>query len=226
MARSGSGSAATVAEQIPTRASALRCSGLGDSSSGTSGSLRTMRSTAFTTTRPSAAGRRPSNSSWRPSGSCHHEKLRSWLKVDRLRGGDSRELVALGLDGARRDPLGPGEKTALGLGGGEPGELHDLVHPEAARAEGLRGQGQGLQGVGGCDPAPRLPVGDAVAHLQPVGHVVGSVVLPHPTTVGLGDEGEEPPLLRADSNMARVHLGEERGVVGQGRGVVAGRGAG
>ncbi len=77
VARSGSGSAATLAEQIATRASARRCPGLGESSAGTCGSLRIMRCTALTTTRPSADGRRPSNSSCRPSGSCHQSKLRS-----------------------------------------------------------------------------------------------------------------------------------------------------
>ena len=109
-----------------------------------------------------------------------------------------------------RHPLGPGKEVLLRLGSREPRELNDLVHPEPATSERLGDPWQGLQGVGGVDPSPRLPVGDAVAHPDPVGHVVGSFFLPHGSAVGFGDERQEQLLLRAQTRMTGVHLAQER----------------
>src|SRR6266540_6683271 len=101
-------------------------------------------------------------------------------------------------------PPGPGDQPGLGLWGGEPGELDHLVDAQLPRGERLGQQGEVLQGVGRGDPPAGLPVGDPVAHPQPVGHVPGPRVSPGLTPVNVCDEREQLSLGQADTAVRRI----------------------
>ena len=99
------------------------------------------------------------------------------LGIGRLLDRSCGNKIPSATDGRTRDPCCPGKKPFLGLGGGEPAELHDLVDRQVTGGEGLGDPRQVSQGMRGRDPAKGLPVGDPVAHGQPVGHVSGTPVL-------------------------------------------------
>lgn len=51
--------------------------------------------------------------------------------------------------------------------------------------------GQVLEGVRGADPSPGLPLGDALAHREPVRHVASPRATPEPTAIDLGDQAKQ-----------------------------------
>src|SRR6266542_555295 len=171
VARSGSGSAPMRAEHRATRASALRASTHQPSSPpGMTGSCSARRSNALATTAPWPRGAPRTARTWMTRRST----TRTGSGPARPRGppgGTDWPGPPLCLIAPQDTPLGPGDQPSLGLGGGEPGELHHLVDAELPRGERLGDLGESLQGVGRGDPPPGLPIGDAVAHPQPVGHV-------------------------------------------------------
>ena len=120
--------------------------------------------------------------------------------LDRSRGGKT----PIATDGRTRDPSRPGTEPSLGLGGGEPAELHDLVDRQHTGGQRVDDTRQVLQGAGRRDPATGLPVGDPVAHGQPVGHVSGTPVSPQLPAIPLRDELEHRSLGITDSGMAGV----------------------
>ena len=111
-------------------------------------------------------------------------------------------------DGSARDTLRPHDQPRLVLGRREPCELHDLVDPELARAEGLPQARQGPQGARGHDPTARPPFRDPVAHAQPVSRVARAVAFPVACLVETRDQHEEVEVRRADARVGRVDVVE------------------
>jgi hypothetical protein len=58
--------------------------------------------------------------------------------------------------------------------------------------------------MGRGDPPPRLPVGDAVAHGEPVGHVVRAVVAPDLAEIRVGDQTQQLSLFPTDARVGCV----------------------
>src|SRR6266511_4654674 len=119
---------------------------------------------------PGPGGARRTARTWMTRPKYHQDRVRacsaSWASWrDRL------ARSPLCLIAPQDTPLGPGDQPSLGLCRDEPGELHYLVDAELPRGERLGDLGESLQGVGRGDPPPGLPIGDAVAHPQTVGHV-------------------------------------------------------
>ena len=98
----------------------------------------------------------------------------------------------------------PSDQPCLGFEGGEPGELDDLVDPELARREGSGQVGQVFEGVACGDPAPRLPLRDALADREPLRHVARSRATPDLKPIHLGDRAEHLALDPRRLSMCRV----------------------
>jgi hypothetical protein len=130
------------------------------------------------------------------------------LDVEHLVDGGANGEVALASDRAARHAASPAEQVRLGLGGREPGQLDELVDPQVAGAKGGGDSRQVPKGVRCGDPTPRLPVGDAIAHSQPVRHVARAHFAPRLTGVDLSDQGEKVALGMGDTLMQRVDPGD------------------
>src|SRR6266542_6025019 len=207
VARSGSGSEAIRAEHNATRASALRASAPQPSSSpGITGSCSARRSNVLATT-PWAAGSSADSPNREFSAKYHQDTDRA-CSASRASWRDRPARSPWCLIAPQDTPWAQG-MVGLGLGGGEPGQLHHLVDPHLPRGERLRDHGKPLQGVGRLDPPPGLPVRDAVAHPQPVGHVPGPFVPPGLPEVDLHDERKQLPLGQGDPAMAGVGRRDE-----------------
>jgi hypothetical protein len=70
------------------------------------------------------------------------------------------------------------DQARLGLGGGESGELDDLVETELATLQRARQRWQALERVRRSDPSSSLPFRDVVPHREPVGRVTCAPQLP------------------------------------------------
>ena len=62
----------------------------------------------------------------------------------------------------------------------------------------------------GDEPAPRLPLRDAVAHAKPVREITSPVLVPPAPMVSLDDEAKELALGLGDRGVDRVHPLDER----------------
>lgn len=137
------------------------------------------------------------------------------------------DLVASGLgpqiaavtDRGARDLLRPADQIGLVLGRCEPRELDDLVEAEPAPREGAGEAWQSPERVPGRDPPPRLPVGDAVPHREPMRQVAGARVPPRRSAIGLGDQDEQPVLGPARPLVRRVQRLDQPSIAGRVRGV-------
>ena len=103
----------------------------------------------------------------------------------------SRRDVAAMTDRRAENIHRPTDEVAFGVGRSEARELHDLVDPDLPLSEGIRHARKRLERIRRTDPPASLPMGDAVAHRQPVGGVASARVPPHVAAVDLGDQGEE-----------------------------------
>src|SRR5207244_12303431 len=86
--------------------------------------------------------------------------------------------VGAATDRPARDEPRPCDQPGFGLERREPGELHDLVDPELTCRERTGQVREGLERVGRRDPPSGLPLGDPVAHTEPVGHVASAGATP------------------------------------------------
>ena len=123
------------------------------------------------------------------------------LSLDDLLGGSPGGEVASVADGGARDLLGPPDEVALGLGCGEAGQLHDLVDAQPAPREGVGEPRETVECVRGPDPAAGLPLGDAVAHGEPMGQIARTCVAPGFVPVEPSDQGQEVTLGAGDLGM-------------------------
>jgi hypothetical protein len=106
--------------------------------------------------------------------------------------------IASGTNRAGGHALGPGQQIGLGVRRREARQLDGLVDAEPAGPECLRDAGQRRQCARGIQPAPRLPVADAVAHPQPVRHVTRPVVFPKCKPIDFFNGNEQLVMRRTD----------------------------
>jgi hypothetical protein len=101
-------------------------------------------------------------------------------------------------DRADRDRSGPPDQSRLVVRRGEPGELHHLVDAELSDLQCLGDPRQVLEGVCRSDPAPSLPLGDAVADGEQVRGVARSGIAPDLGPIRVRDQLEQLSLHSTD----------------------------